>query len=65
MIVLTPQASIHEINTIVYEALQDPLELQRKALAGFMYAREFLTNTRKVDRILSDVQAYKEVRGHG
>lgn len=61
MIVLRPQASIHEINTIIYAALQDPQELQRKALAGFAYAREFLTNTRKVDRILRDVEAYKKV----
>ena len=62
MIVLRPEASIQEVNTIIHEALQDPLELQRKALAGFAYAREFLTNTRKIDRVISDVQAYREVR---
>lgn len=61
MIVLRPQASIEEINAILYEALQDPIELQRKAMAAFAYAREGLTNTRKVDRMLSDVQAYRRV----
>lgn len=61
MIVLRPQASIEEINTILYEALQDPVELQRKAMAAIAYAREWLTNTRKVDRMLSDVQAYRRV----
>jgi hypothetical protein len=63
MIVLRPQASIYEINTIIYQALQDPSELQRKALAGFTYAREFLTNTRKIDRVVQDVSAYKAVSG--
>jgi hypothetical protein len=61
MIVLRPKAHIEEINTIIYEALQDPLELQRKALAAFLYAREFLTNTRKVDRMIDDAEAYKQV----
>ena len=61
MIVLRPQASIEEINTVVYQALKDPAELQRKAMAGFAYAREWLTNTRKVDRMLSDVRAYRRV----
>lgn len=62
MIVLRPEASIEEVNTIIYQALQDPAELQRKAMAGFAYAREWLTNTRKVDRMLSDVRAYRRVR---
>lgn len=62
MIVLRPQASIQEVNTVIYKALQDPVELQRKALAGFAYAREYLTNTRKIDRLILDVQAYKKVR---
>jgi hypothetical protein len=62
MIVLRPEASIEEINTVLYNALQDPAELQRKAMAGFAYAREWLTNTRKVDRMLLDVQAYRRVR---
>ena len=59
MIVLRPEASIEEINTIVYHAMLDPVELERKAFAAFAYAREHLTNTRKVDRMLSDVAAYR------
>lgn len=64
MIVLRPQASFEEINTIIYRALEDPLELQRKALAAFAYAREYLTNTRKVDNVIRDVIAYKAVSRH-
>lgn len=61
MIVLRPEASIDEINEIIYNALMDPLELQRKALAAFAYAREYLTNMRKVDIMISDVEKYKKV----
>lgn len=65
MIVLRPHAPIGEINEIIRNALLDPVELQRKALAGFAYAREHLTNTRKIDRMLSDVERYRRgVRGY-
>lgn len=61
VIVLRPEASMEEINAIVYRAMMDPEELQMKALAAFAYAREHLTNTRKVDRMLSDVELYRRV----
>lgn len=33
-----------------------------KALAAFAYAREHLTNLRKVDRMLDDIQRYRDGR---
>ena len=60
MIPLRANAPIEEINEIVSRALLDPAELQRKALAAFAYAREHLTNVRKVDRMLHDIQSYRD-----
>ena len=60
MIPLRTDASIEEINRVIYDALLDPFELQRKALEAFAYAREYLTNSRKVDRILHDMEMYRE-----
>ncbi|CDZ97915.1 hypothetical protein [Phaffia rhodozyma] len=52
MVVLQPYWSIEQINQVVAKALANPAELQRKALAGFMFAREHLTNLRKVDKAM-------------
>lgn len=41
-----------EINAAINTALASPQTLQRKALLGFAYAREHLTNVYKVDRVI-------------
>lgn len=40
------------INTVLAAALADEVELKRKAMLGFAYARAHLTNTRKVEGML-------------
>ena len=62
VIPMPSEAGIDDINAILYRALLDPEELQRKALAAFAYARQHLTNTRKVDRMIRDVVRYMQVR---
>ncbi|KAL7414198.1 hypothetical protein BDY24DRAFT_414418 [Mrakia frigida] len=60
VIELKPTWSIERINAAIDLALQDPEELQRKAMLAFAYARAHLTNGAKVEGMLKLWEGYSK-----
>ncbi|KAL7005663.1 hypothetical protein EMMF5_004744 [Cystobasidiomycetes sp. EMM_F5] len=53
-------ATIEDINRAISTALQDPVELQRKAATLLQYARQHLTGTREIDLVIEMARRYRQ-----